>query len=495
LVAVVILSPEEAAIAVSGGLPEPSYRPFRDSARGREWEREREQEWEREWERAEREERWEREQLGGLDGDEDSVVADSGADRFPGFPTDQSLPRIGAAERWNRYARESALLVVRRDNRFQIIAVGTVEGSSRAANRGVRRLEIRIRYVLWRSIPLDEVRAGLDARQQNLLDEQLSGELRPLSPKLGSSVLTVLMQRVPDLMPIFRTIQDQVNAEAIAQVRSRRSRPAVLVGEAVSSALHFFGARWHLLRPEPGPAPSAFALELEQLAGTVENDFITDDSVAFPGWERSAFSRGGWWEFRNKGRRLLVKNINVSPQENHTGADLVYVRRDPDAFVLVQYKLLQQLKGGRLVFRPDGRLDSQVTRMLSLENMPLGSVPADDIGTYRLGQGFSFVKFVLPAAARPERPGELVPGFYFPSEYIRRVLIKPDTGPQGGNVYFVSDHRHLSSETFARLVRDSWIGSTGDATALLRKTFSLRDSDADLVLAVDEPIEPVADVG
>ena len=87
-----------------------------------------------------------------------------------------------------------------------------------------------------------------------------------------------------------------------------------------------------------------------------------------------------------------------------------------------------------------------------------------------------------------------MPGFYFPSEYARRVLIKPDTGPQGGDVYFVNDHRHLSPETFARLVRDSWIGSTGDATALLRKTFNLRDPDADLVLAVDEPIEPFADV-
>ena len=132
--------------------------------------------------------------------------------------------------------------------------------------------------------------------------------------------------------------------------------------------------------------------------------------------------------------------------------------------------------------------------MLSLENMPRGNAATDDINTYRLGQGFSFVKFVLPAAARPERPGELMPGFYFPCEYARRVLIRPDIGPQGGSVYFISDHRHLMPETFARLVRDSWVGSTGDATALLREVFNLRDSDADLVLAVDEPIEPVADV-
>jgi hypothetical protein len=318
--------------------------------------------------------------------------------------------------------------------------------------QGVRRLEIRVRYVLRRSIPLDDIRTALDMRQQTMLDDTLAGELRPLSPKLGSSVMTVLTELVSDLVPVLRAIQNQVNAEFTAQELSRRSRPAVMVREAASSALHFFGAGWHLLDPELSPAPSDFALELEQLSGTTENDFITDDSSVFPGWERSAYSRGGWWEFHNKGRRLLVKNINVSPQENRTGADLVYVRRRPDAFVLVQYKMLQQLNDGRLIFRPDGRLDGQVARMLSLENMPRGNAATDDINTYRLGQGFSFVKFVLPAAARPERPGELMPGFYFPSEYARRVLISPHAGPQGGNVYFVRDHRHLMPETFARLV-------------------------------------------
>lgn len=53
--------------------------------------------------------------------------------------------------------------------------------------------------------------------------------------------------------------------------------------------------------------------------------------------------------------------------------------------------------------------------------------------------------------------------------------------------------RHISPETFARLVRDTWVGSTGDATVLLRQVLGIRDTDADLVLAVDEPAgEPSA---
>jgi hypothetical protein len=50
----------------------------------------------------------------------------------------------------------------------------------------------------------------------------------------------------------------------------------------------------------------------------------------------------GWFEFRSGDRQLLVKNINFSTAETMTGADLVYVSRDPDCVVLVQYKLLKE---------------------------------------------------------------------------------------------------------------------------------------------------------
>jgi hypothetical protein len=76
-----------------------------------------------------------------------------------------------------------------------------------------------------------------------------------------------------------------------------------------------------------------------------------------------------------------------------------------------------------------------------------------------------------------------------PSEFVRRVLLTPDEGPQGGAVHFVAEHRHITPDTFARLVRDSWVGSTDEATALLRRIFGIRDPDSDSVLAVDEPTD------
>ena len=419
MVAVAVLSPEETGIALYGALPEPGYRPFPGSARERALEQERENE-EIEF------------SLNGIY-DDDEARTDISPTSVAGFETSRTIPRIGSAQAWKRTAQETALLVVRQGNDYLIVALGTIEGSSRAAFDGVRNLEIRVRYVLGNPVSLASIRDALSPRELSLLDETIAGQFRPLSPALGQKVMSVLRQNEM-LEDALAAVQVQTNAEAVARARARQPRPAELVNEAMSSALHFFGAAWHNLRPIANPAPSDFAYDVDALVAANENDVITDETSVFPGWDRQLYSSGGWWEFRNKGRRLLIKNINVSTQESRTGADLVYVRRNPDAFVLVQYKLLEQLSDGRPIFRPDGRLDSQIEKMLVLENLPTGALP-DNLENYRVGPGFSFVKFVLPSAVRPERPGELTPGYYFPSEFARRILSKPDVGPSGGVVH------------------------------------------------------------
>ena len=51
----------------------------------------------------------------------------------------------------------------------------------------------------------------------------------------------------------------------------------------------------------------------------------------------------------------------------------------------------------------------------------------------------------------------------------------------------ITDHRSIGPETFARLIRDSWVGSTGDATAFLRELFGLDALPRDVVIALEEP--------
>jgi hypothetical protein len=467
MVAIVILQPEEAEIAVFGSLPEPSYRPFPGSKRDRELE------------------------------EDPADTPDLDVTSNPIAPTTQfapvrparSLTRVGSAEVWKRLKVESALLLTERPGELRIIAVGTVEGSSRIRDyQGTRNLEVRVRFTLANPIPFVDISTSLGTRDQGKLNEILNGQLRPLSPRLRENLLEAVARHSPGLNEAVKESLDQANAERRVRAQDREHGPTRLSQEAMASTLRFFSPAWHHLAPEPDPSPSESALLLENLSGLTENDHITDDASVFPGWDRSACSRGGWWEFHNQGRRLLVKNINVSPAETHTGADLVYLRRNPDTFVLVQYKVLEPL-AERLVFRPDGRLDDQVRRMLRLEQMPRGQVSADAPSDYRLGEGFSFVKFVKPSAEPQDRPGSLAPGYYLPSEFVRRMLLSPDTGPRGGKVHYVEEQRYINPDNFARLVRDNWVGSTGDITDRLRQVFGLRDPTTNLVLATDEPIQ------
>lgn len=470
MLAIVLLSPEELVIARLGELPEPSFRPFPGSVREREM-------------HAESDRERETGLAPGVGESDPDTVAITAGERL----VDRELPRLGAAQRWSRSSRVLSLLVERNGTGFRVIGIGIVEGSTRPTTRGARQLVIRVQYLLDTPFDFAEVHSQLPPRGQALLDSITSGELRPLPRALSADVKRIVLSIAPELVEIFAAVDASQTAEMLARARGRTRHDAVLPREAAASALHFFAPAWHKLTPEPNPSPSGFALELETLVGANEDDYVTDDASVFPGWDRAANSRGGWWEFHSKQRRLLIKNINVSPQEGRTGADLVYVRRNPDAFVLVQYKVLESLASGELIFRPEDRLSSQIQRMRKLEQQPRGDVPPDEKDDYRLGDGFAFVKFVVPAATQQGRPGELAPGFYFPGEYARRVLLHPDSGPKGGLVHYLARHRHLTSDTFSHLVRDSWVGSTGDATATLREIFQLRDSSADLVLAVEEP--------
>lgn len=476
MVAVVILQPEEAEIAVFGSLPEPRYRPFPGSVRAQELEDRGEQDVEPD----------------DVSTFEDSTAAGMSRQPFREVPAPRSLHKIGSAQIWRESSIQPALLVTGRPGPLRVVAVGTVEGRGRNRDfQGARHLDVRVRFTAAVPVELALLLQDLNQRDQTKLDEILEGELRPMSPKLGESLILAIAARNSDLQNAINSSLTLAHAERRAELQRRTHRPTQLPQEAMASALRFFSPAWHHLTPEPEPDPSATALMLENLAGVTENDYITDDASVFPGWDRSSFCHRGWWEFHNRDRRLLVKNINVSPAENRTGADLVYLRRSPDTFVLVQYKLLETLADDRLIYRPDSRLGDQVQRMLKLEDGPRDT--SDDMSTYRLGEGFSFVKFVEPSAEQQSRPGTLTPGYYLPSEFVRRMLLSPGNGPKGGRVHYLDEQRHINPDTFARLVRDCWVGSIGSVTGRLREVLGFRDPTINLVLATDEPISPAPD--
>src|SRR5262249_54850768 len=56
-----------------------------------------------------------------------------------------------------------------------------------------------------------------------------------------------------------------------------------------------------------------------------------------PGWDRAGQGDGGV-RFTKGDRRLYLLEAHADVEETQLGGDLVYVRKDPDALVVVQYK-------------------------------------------------------------------------------------------------------------------------------------------------------------
>lgn len=471
MVAVLVMTPEEHALAVRGGIYDPTYRPFPGSRREREYDELRETETFTDDEED--------------DESESDVVAFASAGRFT---------RTVAAQYWRQSTNSPTLLFARMNGEVYLSALGRVRGGGRnRSGDGVRTVDVDVDFALTSPVSLSELTGGMSSPLAGHLTRILDEGSRDLPPATSRAVSEAVRETRPGIDQFLQTLRERINDAVVEHARRRRGRDQpVLRQEAASSALRMFAPNWHQARVDPDPSPSPFAEHWADIASdSREDDAITDDASRFPDWERSGTTHNGWWAYLREGRRLLIKNINVSPEESQTGADLVYVHRHPDAVVLVQYKVLTSLADGRPIFRPDGRLDDQVTRMAGFEAMEPGAVDGDALDTYRISRGFSFVKFVEPTAARaPRGAGDLHRGYYFPTDLARRMLRAPGVGPNGGAVHYVTKHRSLPSAVLEALVRDVWVGSTGDITARLRSILGLTAEDStSLVLAFDEPIE------
>jgi hypothetical protein len=450
--AVVFLSQTEADLVSQGRLEEPGFRPH---PRSRDYYHE--------------------------NLDEDDDLDDLWSEELsPQAEVTEPLEQIARAHHWPRYSYERALLVLlgRGEDGGAFLGVAVAAGGPRTRRRGTRRLFLGPWRLFPRSVSLDAVLGDLTAASARTFNRVLrEGHSRPLPPGLSAALNEILRQRVAGYDELLRSLPRR----PLPSLHGI-DRPANL--DANLTALRLFSRHWRRLEPVEASPPSDFAISIELATRGSENDYIADDAAEFLGWDRSLMSRQGWWEFRSGNMRLHLKNINVSNAENRTGADLVYVRREPDTVVLVQYKLLEILeRGGDPIFRPDGRLPDQIARMLAFS--PTSIERGADEDDARLGGDFAFVKFIPPTGKvgldqRPE-------GRYFPADAVRRMLATPDFGPRGGRVHFVYRRRYIDGETFARLVRDRWIGSTGNVTELLLSILGIRPQDRDpLTLAVEE---------
>jgi hypothetical protein len=150
--------------------------------------------------------------------------------------------------------------------------------------------------------------------------------------------------------------------------------------------------------------------------------------------------------------------------------DLLYWNEAFNAWTLVQYKAMERgesATGESASYRPDSAFAGELASMQIFRRAyPDAFIAADGSRAYRLaGDGFFFK---LCSRVQLEALSEaLLPGMYFPREFIEALLIDPATeGPRGGRVLtFENTQRHISNTLFAELVRDGWVGTRGASSS------------------------------
>lgn len=401
-------------------------------------------------------------------------------------PIERQLPR----RYWRRSAAEPSLLVARPakgEGSTHIVGVGRLDGGPPIQRGEFRRVVLRSTKVLDRTQPMDAVLEVVNGRSRPYLAKAVGGSeiCRPL-PRLAG---TQLAEALAAVYPATLRMLEALPSPDPIQRRAAEDRARMAVKrDGIWTALSWFGFRPAKAVPDTDVDPlDDIAEGLE--ARFSESDAITDDAGSFPDWDRDSYSRKGWWQFRKDGRRLLVKNIDKSTQEAKTGADLVYIRSDPDAILLVQYKMLERIND-RHGFRPDERFRSQLDRLVRSEGVLNSGRVQTGESSFRLSKSCTFVKFVEPGGV-PELPGNLTAGFYMPAEYLNDFLPELLTrGRRGGHYLDVGSLRSIRQGAFAGLVRSGLVGSVGEVTEALAIAVLdqiLATDRRDLILALDTP--------
>jgi hypothetical protein len=363
------------------------------------------------------------------------------------------------------------------------LARASALGRKGSGTTGVRRLEIRDWHLLPAPVLVEDIVGELPPNEARWWRENLHTPCTPIPPSTNDATLRALRSQVPDFDKIATAVLRPPASAGGVDVATRPSLQEAR--DASMTAMRVFSPDWRDLQPTSltdQPLPP----EVQLSVAAVENDLIQDDIVPFEGW-RQHRSQGGWVEFQSEGRRLVVKNINFKPAETVTGADLIYWRSDPDAFVIVQYKVLDKDRGG-LIHRINGqdRLPGQLQAMLACTQSD-GTVPSTTVD-FRLASTSAFVKFAYPMT-KLHADDQLIDGHYLPADFVQLMCARPDKGRDGAKILRFPTARSIDPETFSRLVRDCWIGTSGKAsTALHKLLLGLREHPpAHLVIAYDEP--------
>ncbi|MBE2202469.1 MAG: hypothetical protein IAE79_27910 [Anaerolinea sp.] len=205
-----------------------------------------------------------------------------------------------------------------------------------------------------------------------------------------------------------------------------------------------------------------FLVGLNENIDILEDSMISHDLQVFGEWEKIAQHQVGAVIFKKQHETLTIMNVNRHPVEKNLGVDLFYYHHDYHSYVMVQYKRMQQEKGGP-VYRPllDKSYQAEIARMQEFSRI-LAELEDKSftLQGYRLRPQLFFFK-LCPVKVFDPTSADMVKGMYMPLDYWEMLMQSPDViGPkEGTQVSFYNAGRYFTNSQFINLVQEGWIGS------------------------------------
>ena len=255
----------------------------------------------------------------------------------------------------------------------------------------------------------------------------------------------------------------------------RAKENLALQKETVGIALEITGiSRDELLEWQPvGGSQQSF---LEGLPGAQvrEDAMLLKDFSTVPGFraidEVTHYGSKVFQNAEDPSVRLTVIMANRLPLEQQTGADLIYFNEAYQAFVMVQYKAMEQgNEQPEFRWQAGDQFTQEIERMdallLKLNEIRSGSDPDG----YRFSDNPFFFKFCPRVVFNPDDKG-LFKGIYLPLDLWKRTNAAGRLkGSKGGSLLtFQNVGRRINNSEFVGLVSGSWVGTSSEQSAILR---------------------------
>jgi hypothetical protein len=343
--------------------------------------------------------------------------------------------------------------------------IGTRAGTNR------KRLNLGEIEQLGTPIQFSAILKRVDAKVRRHVRQRFrSGGLLP--PKSFQEFIAAIIALAPDAEKRLLRYTAERRRE-IAQLPENARKSFAAQKEAINTALSIAGIeRSALLQWTPGAGQRSLLDGLTEVRVREDQMIYHDLLVAFEGFTTVQTSIVGAARFESDDVLLEVMVTNRTPLEMQTGADLLYFNATYESFVFVQYKVMEKERaseGSEAIYRlPNPQLAAEIGRMDSLLNHTQSAGEPTNRHGFRLHDNPFYLKLCPRLIFNPDDVG-LTPGMYFSLEQWRFIEEDGDlVGARGGRVVsYRNVGRYLNNSGFSDLVRDAWIGTTPQQSAML----------------------------